>query len=383
MRTDDQERVRHLLSISFGGPPAVVDRWMHRGGIDEWRVVVQDGEVAGTALRVPMGMWFHGRSVSNLGIAGVATDPVHRGRGAAATLMRDILREAREAGIALSTLYPSTRELYRSVGYELAGDHFEVAVRLDSLPRRSASGTVARWSPGDRADIHALQRNVARTQHGWLDRGPYVWARVEAPNMKPAEGYVIRHDGRIEGYVFLQIPQEGIFYDVSVSDWCAVTPRAVDELMAFLARFRSVGERVRYTGGTADLITAQLPARRCDVRLEEPFMLRIIDPLRALIDRGYDAAVTAELSIAVTADESLPENIASYRVRVRNGRAEVTKTTAPADVQGEIRALAALYAGYLPARRLAAIGWIRGTEAGLRSAESVFGIQRPCVPEMF
>ena len=384
MHPDDRERVRHVARVSFGLDPRVVDKWIDRGGIDAWRVAVEDGHVTGMALRIPMGMWFHGRSVSNLGIAGVAMDPVYRGRGATATLMRDILREARDAGVALSTLYPSTRELYRAVGYELAGDHFEVAVRLDALPARSAGGDIAPWTADDRPAVRALQRGFARMQHGWLDRGAYIWARVEAPLMKPAEGYVIRHEGRIEGYVFLQVPQEGGFYDVSVSDWCVSTPRAADELTAFFARFRSFGDHVRYGGAPADVLTARLPARRCNVRLKEPFMLRIVDPLRAFIDRGYDPSVTAGLSIAVTADESLPENVACYRITVRDGQAEVVKRPGrSADVQCDIRGLAALYAGYLSARQLAVLGWVRGNDTGLRTAESVFGTRRPCLPEMF
>lgn len=169
-----------------------------------------------------------------------------------------------------------------------------------------------------------------------------------------------------------------------MSDWGASTPRALDSLLAFLARFRSLGQRFRYKGDSADPLTAQLPPRTYDVRLIEPFMLRIVDPVRALVERGYPPALETRLSLAITDDESLPENVGSYLLQIEGGRATVTERTGTqADVQCGIRGFAARYAGYLSARQLVTLGWIDGDPPALRAAESVFGTERPCLSEMF
>ncbi len=82
-----------------------------------------------------MAHWFGGESVPTLGIAGVGVDPAARGKGLALRLMQACLRDAREAGVALSSLYPRPSRFIEPPATKLGGHHFRWSVRPADCPR--------------------------------------------------------------------------------------------------------------------------------------------------------------------------------------------------------------------------------------------------------
>ena len=67
------------------------------------------------------------------GIGAVGVLPENWGRGAGSRLMQRTLRELREGGFCLSTLYPATLTLYRKAGYECAGGLYRIETRPDRI----------------------------------------------------------------------------------------------------------------------------------------------------------------------------------------------------------------------------------------------------------
>src|SRR5687768_4705344 len=112
---EDEERLSELRTQAFNSPALV------GGNVDGFRVVESDGRIDGAMRFTPVGQWFGGRAVPAAAVTSVMVAAEARGRGVGATLMTEALREMRESGIAVSTLYPSTLPTYRKVGYELAG----------------------------------------------------------------------------------------------------------------------------------------------------------------------------------------------------------------------------------------------------------------------
>lgn len=378
--------MRYVGTRAFGVPdPSAVDAWVERAGPEQWRVHEVDGVVEANALRVPMGTFFGGRSVSTLGYAGVATSPEARGSGVGAALMKDTLREAREEGFALSSLNPSTREFYRKLGYALCGDMFEVDLDLAALPEARSSAKVTRFTSERREPVHALYRSVARRRHGALDRGPYVWRRIEDSRHHRVDGYLFEIEGRLEGYAFVALPASSPFFDVLLTDWCVVSPAALDALQAFLRGYRSLAQRVKYTGNAQDILTARTPARTAKVSLSEVHMLRILDVGAALTRRGYSEHVDAALTLRICEDPIFEANVRTYRLRVKDGAAEVT--TAPASGAGgletTIDGLASLYSAYHPPEALARAGALRADAASLEAATQIFAAPRPYLDQMY
>src|SRR3954467_1934208 len=135
--TEEDRPVAFKLHLeAFGGGPEDFERLKDLAVEDRW--VVTDGATIVGALRLlRFGHYFGGQRVPAAGIAAVGISPTARGKGAGATLMREVLRASAADGLPLSTLFMSTMAPYRSVGYEIAGVRNRYCAALPTLPRKS------------------------------------------------------------------------------------------------------------------------------------------------------------------------------------------------------------------------------------------------------
>src|SRR5688572_13107573 len=183
------EALAPIVAWAFGDKPSGSLEWLRGAGNEQVRIARQGTEIVGGLVEVPMGQWFGGESVRTMGLAGVAVAPEARGRRLAFGLVQQTLRAARERGFALSTLYPSTFGLYRKLGYELAGSHCRFSVQLRRLARAKSPLEVHALGPEHQAEVARLYTDIARSRPGYLDRGPYVWKRVQNPKREPGRGF--------------------------------------------------------------------------------------------------------------------------------------------------------------------------------------------------
>lgn len=371
-----------VLAYSFNVDPATVEKWRTRAGLEQVRVVHERDEVLTTLFRVPMGLWIGGRSVSNLGVAAVGAAPARRGEGHARRLMIDCLREARADGYAISSLYPATVALYRNVGYEIAGGHYRSRGPLDRLARRRSPATIRPATTEDHEEIRALHSSLARHQDGNLDRGDYVWARIDLPRFQTADGFVVEEDSKITGYTyFLRRVVDFPFHALDCTDLIASTVAAQDRLVDFFATHASMVREVSWPSGPLDPFVAQWPEARAQVELVSPYMVRICHVIDALEARGYRRDVRASLGIEVTDDE-LPDNSGRYTLSVEGGVGHAAQKATPG-LTLNIRGLAALFSGYQSARTLRGMGWLDGDDDAIETAEHIFCARGPWMDHLF
>src|SRR5260221_13771354 len=81
-----------------------------------------------------MRQYWHGRAVPMAGVGGVKIAPEARGRGIGREMMRALLGAMAGRGYPLSVLYPATAQIYRSLGWEMAGGDYCAEVPGRSLP---------------------------------------------------------------------------------------------------------------------------------------------------------------------------------------------------------------------------------------------------------
>ena len=101
------------------------------------------GRLVGSARFHQMRQWWHGRSMPMAGVGGVKVAPEYRGRGVGRALMNGLIPELVARGYPVSTLYPATAPLYRSLGWELAGARHETTVPMPALARLLAPDQAA------------------------------------------------------------------------------------------------------------------------------------------------------------------------------------------------------------------------------------------------
>src|SRR5215469_8943237 len=128
---DDMDAQADLGERAFG-PMSAARR---ASWIDATRLRVSQGLVlgaflagrpAGAATVHDMRQWWHGRAIPSAGVASVKVAPEYRGLGIGRRLMTAVLELIANRGYPVSTLWPATMPLYRSLGWELAGGRHEV-----------------------------------------------------------------------------------------------------------------------------------------------------------------------------------------------------------------------------------------------------------------
>lgn len=379
----DLDAESKILSIAFGIAPDKSREWVERAGRTLFRRVMAGEQVASVLMLIPMGIYYGGRGVPMTGIAGVAVDPGFRGRGVARWMMTEAVREIGRDGVALSALYSAMHPLYRSVGFEQAGCRFKISVPLHLLP--SGSRRFEELPTGAIEQVKTCYQTWGSRCDGHLDRGPYVWARIENWRGTPMRGFVARDDrGEVEAYVYVH--QSGSADPcqpqlVEVTDLGARTPEGLRALMAFLGGFSSIAGKVTFFGGPSHPLLAMLDDRRYAMDLTDHWMLRVIDVRRALEGRGYArglrGAATFELS-----DPVFNEQSGLWTLEVEGGGGHVARGGHDG-ARVTARALAALYGGHLSARQLRLMGLIEGDDAQVDALDSVFPASGSSMVDMF
>ncbi len=373
-----------MVGWAYAITPAEAETWMNVAGLDAFRVLRKGGKPAASLLLVKMGQCFGGRSVSMGGIAGVAVAPEQRGSGAAKKLMEHALAELREEKIALSTLYPATRTLYRSVGYEPAGLSFEYSIPLERITARDHGLEVRPIEETDHEEVERAYRAHALRNDGTLDRGAYIWGRVRKSRGKDTRGFAFGARGKLEGYAYVieKYGDDDSRYDVRLTDAVTLTPAAGRRLLAFLADHRSIGAKLIWRGGTGDPLLQQLPEVGYDTCLPAgSWMTRIVDVKRALEGRGYVPGLETEVHLEVT-DPLFAENQGRFVLSVAEGQGKVRRG-GKGRLKVGIRGLAPLYTGHLSPAALAGAGLVEGPEAELARASLAFLGRAPFMADYF
>lgn len=394
MHERDLPTVARLLHLAFAGPLDGSETWVRAAGIEHMRVVrpAAHAPPVGCLLRIPMGQYFGGRSVPMLGIAGVAVAPEARGRGVAAMLMAECMREMARDGFPISTLYPSTIGLYRKVGYELAGHRFYTTINVGRIDAPAGGAAVRALGDADLPAVRACYARFAAAFDGLLDRGEYCWGRVRELRGTRYHAFGVADEaGGLDGYIMLAQERDAKmgYHAINISDCAFVTADAGRRLLRFLADFATMGETATVWGGPMHPLVTLMSSRQYRCEKKDHWMVRVLDVKSALESRGYPACVRAECVLNVR-DPIVTANAGRWRVTIEGGRAEVSRVHeargagATPEFGCDIRAVAALFSGVLGVRQLLALGWLEtGDAAAALAFDGAIPVATPWMTDMF
>lgn len=386
-KPSDESDINRLVDVvfqsfaGFGLPRDQTEHALELMGHENLRVArIGEQVVAGLGMW-PFGQWFGGREVSSVGISVVGVAPEHRGSGVGRALITAVVRELRAKGNALSVLYPSTWRFYRGVGYEPAGSQITYRLNTDTLNVRESAGLVRPADDADWPAIHAVYAEYARRSAGTVVRTVNDWRGLPEWR-KPVFAYVVEIRKRIQGYaLFTQVRGSQPRYDIRVRDLAALTPEAGRRLWAFFTTHRSLVESLLYRGAPADPLLLLMPQENMKIASRDGWMLRVLDVPKALAARGYPPGLKAEVHFAIR-DPLFRSNHGRWLLKVSDGRGNVRKG-GRGRLHIDIRGLAPLYTGYLPAESLRIAGLLEGTEPELARASAVFAGPAPWMSDNF
>ncbi len=345
--------------------------------LEQVHVIEEDGEVRASATVLPLESFVDGEPRPMGGISAVMVHPAYRRRGYAGDLMRAVLRDMSERNVALSLLSPFAHAFYRVFGYELASEAIEYRLKPTDLPTSAEQSHLRAYREQDLSSLINLYEAEAKEHALTVRRSEGHWKSAVSERGRAVAVY--EWDGEIGGYVIYRLSgweDRDPRRTMSVDEVVGATLRARGALFSFMAALDPMVYGIKlYTSRGAPL-HPYLKSSYVKAKIEPDQMLRLVDVEDALgyLERRPEAPLVLDVS-----DDVIPENAGEYTV----GDGEVFRGAEADDrVSLDVRALAQLYAGYLPARDLARHGLVEASSTGaLDLLGSLFPVGDPWLAE--
>ena len=371
------------MVTAFGGDAAYANEYFDprqnpRLDPEQVHVIEDDGEVRASATVLPLESFVDGEPRPMGGISAVMAHPAYRRRGYAGELMRAVLRDMRERDVSLSLLGTFAHAFYRSFGYELATEAIEYRLKPSDLSTSPEQRHLRAYREEDLPRMMSILEGEARRHPLCVRRGEGHWR--SSLSEKDREAAVYEREGDVEGYLLYKMSGWDESGDphrtLSVQEMVAATPRAREAVISFMAGLDPTAYGIKLYTPRGEPLHPYLESSYVTAKVDPDQMLRLVSVEGALgyLDRATEAPLVLEVS-----DDVIPENVGEYTV----GDGEVVRgAEATERVSLDVRQLARLYAGYLPARQLARHGLVEpGSERALELLETFFPVGDPWVFE--
>ena len=316
--------------------------------LEQVHVIEEDGEARASATVLPLESYVEGEPRPMGGISAVMVHPAYRRRGYAGELMRAVLRDMHERDVALSLLAPFAHAFYRVFGYELATEDIEYRLKPSDLPPSTEQSHLRAYREEDLSTLINLYEAEARRHTLSVRRSEAYWKATLTK--EGTDGAVYERDGGVEGYIIYRISGWQEQYPrrtLKVDELVAATPRAKAAFLSFMGGLDPQVYGIKHFTPRGEPLHPYLKSSYVKASIEPDQMLCLVDVEKAL---GY-LQLTPEAPLVLDVkDDVIPDNHGQYTIadgKVARG-AEVEES-----VSLDVRQLAQLYAGYLPAKDLA------------------------------
>jgi predicted acetyltransferase len=377
-REGDVGALARIAVAAFGSD---VSRWEEyfdptrnaRLDLEQVHVVEEDGEVRASAVVLPLESFVGGEPRPMGGIAAVMAHPAYRRRGFAGELMRAVLRDLREREVALSLLSPFSHAFYRTFGYELATEDIEYRLEPGDLPTSPEQSHLRAFRDEDLPALMTLYEAEAKRHTLSVLRSEAYWKSDEVSKDKDITVY--ERDGETEGYILYKISgwqEQDPRRTFRVDELVAATPLAKKALLSLLAGLDPKVYGIKHFTPRGEPLHPYLKSSYVKASIEPDQMLRLVDVETSL---GYLELASEKPLVLDIEDDVIPENQGKYTI----GYGKVVRgAEAGESISLDVRRLAQLYAGYLPARDLSRHGLLDASSpAALELLDSHFPVGDP------
>jgi predicted acetyltransferase len=357
----DMDALTRLGVAAFGGGISDWERNFDpaqnaRLDLEQVHIIEEDGEIRASTTVLPLESYVEGEWRPMGGIAAVMAHPAYRRRGYAGELMRAVLRDMRVREVALSLLSPFAHAFYRVFGYELATEAIEYTLKPADLPTSLEQSHLRAYREEDLTSLMELYTAEAKGHTLSARRSEGHWKTTLSK--KDADVAVYERDGDVEGYILYKISgwqDRDPRRTLSVEELVAATQRAREALYSFMAGLDPLVYGIKLFTPRGEPLHPYLKSSYVDAKIEPDQMLRLVDIEDALgyLGRAPEAPLVLEVS-----DDVIPENAGEYTLA--EGKV-VRGAEAGESASLDVRQLAQLYAGYLPAWDLARHGLIEAS----------------------
>jgi predicted acetyltransferase len=386
----DREAVANLIGEAFS--PACEIEDAERGA----RVLVDGKGISAVVQALRFGQFFGGRAVPAAGVSNLAVAATARGKGCGGRIMREIVRELSEEGVAIACGYPASVSYHAALGFERSGlrTQYSATVKDTRLAYRGARvlGSEVVWEPceqdGD-AELTACYESVAPQHNGWIERPDWWWSDRVLTSYSGARSfrYFARCDGKVVAYaIFDHVPVRGPgeLFDIECREVVWVAPAGRAALLQLFSDHGGMARRVSWLGAPDDTLGLGFSQHEVRVDWRLIWSARLVSVEQALQGRGYpaDLTTTVDLDLSDPSDQLAPCRL---RLDVEQGCPAVTRLRGPnPDIAHvDIGTLSAIYTGGLHPRQAARSGQLRATDRVIERLALLFYGPAPWMHEYF
>ncbi|MFD9062332.1 enhanced intracellular survival protein Eis [Kitasatospora purpeofusca] len=350
------------------------------------RLALRNGKIVAGGLGLLVPQWFGGRPVpaASLGCGCVA--PEERGARLAAHLLQERIHALREKGAVLATLWTASGGYVRRLGWEAPAQVFSWTVATTALKQAGAADTME-ITHGDTAQLAQLRERLAGRWNGPWQRQAWwgAWQQEQHPDLAT---YAFCEPGREPGGVLaVAAERTPSGRQLTVHDLWARDGRTADAMLAFLGRHHARIPTVRFerTGlPPGPLLQHRLAGVR-SATAWHPWMLRVLDPVRAVELRGWPTHLDDEITLDLTDADGT--GTGRYTLSVGGGRAHLrpggARSSHSADVTLTGGQFAVWYAGGYRSPAAAALAGLRGEPATLGRLLAATADREPWLADYF
>lgn len=368
-----QERIKSWVINSIANWP-----WQDLYGI------VDDGDLLASLCLFNLDFNVRGYILRAGAIGSVQTPLLHRKRRVAHDMMQGALRNYRENGVALVSLYPFRASFYRQMGFGYGAEIRHYQLSPGAFPAKETTGTTRELTGTD-----ADRQSAIDCYDLFFQRTNGMSARLDRSMGEAftSDTTVIGYEeaGALVGYMVLEIVHQHVLKNnLKVIELVYNAPAALMAFSQFLHRQVDQFEKITIEtqDETLQFFLDDLAAHTYDTfasRYVETYtagvglMYRVVDVAGLLRAMSGDVCDGVDLSLKLTIqDDFLPENSGSTLVRFVCGQATVM-VDGPWDVEIEvdIASFSSLWLGAVDFRGLLRLGL-----ATVSSTDAIPALQR-------
>lgn len=231
-----------------------------------------EGKLASRLMVHPMRVYMQGRLMAMGGVAGVATWPEYRGRGAADKLMRAALSSMKSAGQTISLLHPFRFSYYRKLGWELLSEYRMYVCSPAMLQGLAGVKFTTRRTEEDWRILDEIYTQYAMRYNGMLHRDETWWGKLLV-GKSAHQAVCYDGDGNPQGYVRYEASERTMV----IEEFVALSAEARMSLLGYIGGHCSLIDCIKLRSPIVDPLLFLLAEPGVKHEIKPDFMARIVD----------------------------------------------------------------------------------------------------------
>lgn len=353
------------------------------------RVLCVGGEVVASCRVIPFTARLHGHKIRASGLSSVASPPEHRRRGYMRQLLKRTLAEEKEAGHALSLLWPFKYSFYQKMGWDQGGQSLRLVIPISALSvvDKPESGRYLRVGPEEYHRLEPLYGKWAQAQPLAVDRWKEWWQQAVFRFFEDhCRAVIWEVQGSVRGYMFYRISRDAQGGTIRIVQLAALDPEAWRALWRYVYDHEAQVRFASYITTPDDPLIGYLPdALDSQDNRSVPlpgFMARALDTTALLEDLPLRGKVQGEMVLEIT-DPLGDQDHHCLKVVLQGGRLQIKPYRAEPEVVMGPGALAQVILGYPGVKILKWLGKVKGDPGKLSLLEEAYPPTAPILREMF